>query len=72
MKIWEKQPCRYQGQGRRRGRRCSRRHSRDSPAVHGEDHAEEGCPPEAHGGPWWSSYPASACGGPHAGAGACV
>ena len=45
-----KKLCRHQGQCRRRGRRCSRRRSRDPPAARGEDHGEAGCPPAAHGG----------------------
>ncbi|GAB0182455.1 hypothetical protein GRJ2_000710800 [Grus japonensis] len=45
-----KKLCRHQGQCRRRGRRCSRRRSRDPPAAHGEGHGEAGCPPAAHGG----------------------
>ena len=56
---------------RRRGRRCSRCWSRDSPSACGEDQGEAGCPPAAHGGPWWSRYPPAAPGGPHAGAGEC-
>jgi len=60
--MWEKQLCRYQGQWRRRGRRHSRHQRRDSPAAHGEDHGEAGCPPAAHGGPQWSRYPPAACG----------
>ena len=31
-------------------------------AAHGEDHGEAGCPPAAHGGPWWSRYPPAAHG----------
>ena len=56
-KMWEKQPCRHQGQWSRRGRRCSRHQSRDFPAAFGEDHGEVGCPTAAHGGPWRSRYP---------------
>jgi len=61
----EKQLCRHQGQWRRRRRRrCSRHQSRDSPAARDEDHGEAGCPPAAHGDPWWSRYPPAAQGGP--------
>jgi len=49
--------------------KCSWCQSRDFPAVHGEDHGEEGCSPAAHGGPWWSRYPPAAWAGPHARAG---
>ena len=31
------------------------------PCNSDEDHGEAGCPPEAHGGPWWSRYPPVAC-----------
>ena len=62
--MWEKQPCRHQGQWRRRGRRCSRHWSRDSAAAHGEDHGKAGCLPTAHGGPRWSRYPPADFGGP--------
>ena len=47
----EKQLCRHAGQARRRGRRCSRCWSRDSPAACGEDHSDGGGPRVAHGGP---------------------
>jgi len=70
--MWEKQLCRHQGQWRRRGRRCSRHRSRDSPAACGEDHGEASCPPAADGGPWWSRYPPAAREGSHAGAGGCA
>ncbi|KAJ7395469.1 hypothetical protein BTVI_154681 [Pitangus sulphuratus] len=33
---------------------------------------EAGCPPAAHEGPQWSSYPPVAHGGSHAGAGGCL
>jgi len=40
------------------GRRCSRCRSKEfSLAPLGEDYSEAGCPPAAHGGPWWSRYP---------------
>jgi len=55
-----------------RGRKCSRHRSRGAPAARDEDHGEAGCPPAAHGGPWWSRSPPAVCGGPHAGAGACL
>lgn len=32
-KVWEKQPCRPQGQWRRRGRKCSRSQNRDFPCT---------------------------------------
>jgi len=70
--MWEKQLCRQQGQWRRRGRRCSRHQSRDSPAACGEDHGEAGCPHAAHGGPRWTRSPPAALGEPHAGAGGCL
>ena len=57
---------------RNRGRRCSRRWSRDSPAAHGGDHGEAGCPPTAHAGLCWSRYTSAAWGGPHARAGGCL
>jgi len=44
VRLQEKQLCRPQGQCRRRGMRCSRCWSRDSPAVHGADHGEAVCP----------------------------
>jgi len=69
--MQEKQPCRHQGQCRRRGRRCPKCQSRDSPAARGEDHGESGCASAAHGGPWQSRYPPAARGRPHAGAGGC-
>ena len=37
-----------------------------------EDHGEAGCPPAAHGGPWWSRSPPAAREGPHTGAGGCL
>ena len=59
--MWEQQLFRHQGQCRRRGRRCSRHWSRDSPAPHGGPHAgAAGCPKEAV--TLW---------GAHAGAGSC-
>jgi len=64
QKMWKKQLCRHQGQWRRKGRRCSRRWSRDSPAAHGEDHGEAVCPPAACGGPWWSRDSPADYGGP--------
>ena len=70
--MWEKQPCRHQGQWRRRGRRCSRHQSRDSPAARGKYYGEVDCTPAAHRGPWWSTYPPAAYGGPHAWAGRCA
>jgi len=30
--------------------------TRDSPVDHGKDLGETGCPPAAHGGPWWSRW----------------
>jgi len=42
-----------------------------SPAARGEDQGEAGCSPAAHGGPWWSRYPPTARGRPHAAAGEC-
>jgi len=55
--------CTYQGQGRNRGRRCSRRWSRESSlAAHDEDHGETGCPPAAREGPCWSKSPPEAHG----------
>jgi len=62
--IQEQQLCRHQGQGRRRARRCSRHSSRGSSAARREEHVEAGCPPAAHGGPWWSRCPPVAYGGP--------
>ena len=44
---------------------CSRCWSGGTPAAHGEEHGEVGCAPAAHGGPWWSSYPPAARGGPY-------
>jgi len=61
--MGEKQPCRHQGQCRRRGRRCLKCRSRDpSLATRDEDHGEAGCPPAAHGGPQWSRSPRAARG----------
>ena len=60
----EQQLCRHQGQWRRRGRRCSRCQSRDSPAARGEDHGEAGCPP-APMDICQSRYLPAARGGPH-------
>ena len=67
----EKRSCNKQGQ-RRKGRRCSRCQSTDSPVAHGEDHGETGCPTATHGGPQWSRSPPAAWGGLHAGAGGCA
>jgi len=40
------------------GKRCLRHWSRGSSlAARDEDHGEAGCPPAAHGSPWWSRYP---------------
>lgn len=50
----EKQPCRKEGQLRKKEGRCSRHWIRDSPAVHGEEHGGASCPPAIHGGPYWS------------------
>jgi len=45
------------------GRRCSRHWTRESSLVaRDEDHGKAGCPPAAHGGPQWSSYPPAAQG----------
>jgi len=43
----------------------------DSPAAHGADHGEAGCPPAEHGGPQCSRYPPVVYGGLHARAGGC-
>lgn len=52
--MWEQQLCRHQGQGRR-GRRCSRCQSWDTPEAPAEDHVEAGWHRAAHGGPWLST-----------------
>ena len=70
--MWEKQLFRHQGHWRSRRRRCSRHRSRGSPAARVEDCGEAGCPPAAHGGPWWSRYPHAAQGGPHTPAHGCA
>ena len=69
--MWEKQLCRHQGQWRRRGRRCTRCQSRDSPAAYSQDYGDTGCPPAAHGGPRWSKYLPAAHGGHHTRPGEC-
>lgn len=51
MYMQKKQPCRLQAQRMRKGRRCSRHLSRDSPAAYGGHHGEAGCHPGAHRGP---------------------
>lgn len=55
-KVW-KQPCKHQGQRRRRVRRCFRHWSRGSPTAHGEERGEAGCLPAVHGGQYQSRYP---------------
>lgn len=37
-------------------RRCCKHQSRSSPAACVEDYGEAGCPPAAHGLPWWSRF----------------
>ena len=58
--------CRHQSKWRRRGKKCSRHWSRDSPAACEEDHGEAGCLPAALGDPRWSIYPPAAHRGPSA------
>lgn len=50
VKHLQNQPCRHQGEGGRRGKRCSRCWSRGSPAASGEGCNGADCPPAAHGG----------------------
>ena len=77
VKLWQRgvrisernNSARRPGQWKRRWKRCSRHWSGGSPAAHGDDYGEAGCPPAAHGGPWWSRYPSAAHGQPHARAG---
>lgn len=47
--MWEKEHFRHQGQCRRRGRRCPKCWSRDSPAAPGADHGEATVPLEPMG-----------------------
>jgi len=49
LRRGKKPCCRHQGQGRRRGRRCSRCWRRCSPAADRGDHSKTGCAPAAHG-----------------------
>jgi len=45
------------GNWRNSNRKHGENEKTSSLAAPDEDHGEAGCPPAAHGGPWWSRYP---------------
>lgn len=64
VRMWYEQPCRCHDWWRKRGRRCPRCWSRNSPAAC-EDWGDAGCFPVAYRRQRWSRYPPAAVEGPH-------